>query len=234
MKTQKEILIWLRNNCGKHCTGALTSTDVTAFVASVTMTPLISWDRAPKELFLAYRSLVNAMQPNTRWLAYNAIAMELDWSHRALIWCCAELNECDNPAANVFGNLAAARRPRHNNCPSPPSFPPSFPLSHQASTFSFFTMDNDLSKYIQPLPTEIEQIVDEVRQDLGQGPAKRTPVEGIADMQARIVYHEKMLEKYRGQPPTNQLLQFIRESEAQIKLACERLAEYQLQARAIN
>ena len=112
MKTQKEILVWLRNKCGKHCTGTLTSIDVTTLCASVTMTPLISWDRAPKELFSAYRALVTAMQPGTRWLAYHAIALELDWSHREMIWRAAELNEGDKPthkcAWEPGGNLNAA------------------------------------------------------------------------------------------------------------------------------
>jgi len=95
-------------------------------------------------------------------------------------------------------------------------------------------MDNDLSKYLEPLPTELEQIVDEVRQDLGQGPAKRTPAQGIADMHARIAYHEEMLEKFRAQPANDQIKQFIRATERQLTEARGRLAEYQLQANAIN
>lgn len=98
MKTQKEIAKWLRSNCGKYCTGVLTSHDWNALVASVALTPLISWEGAPTQLFAAYRAVVMEMQPQSRWLAYHAIAMELDWGHRAMIWAVAVLPECDKPS----------------------------------------------------------------------------------------------------------------------------------------
>lgn len=98
MKTQKEMFKWLAANCGKRCTAGLTSTDATALAASVTMCPLVSYESAPAELFQAYRALVMAMQPHTRWMAFHLIAMELDWDHRAMIWCMAKLPDADKPA----------------------------------------------------------------------------------------------------------------------------------------
>lgn len=98
MKTQKEILKWLQANCGKSCIGALTSTDVYALVTSVNLTNLISYESAPDELFAAYRAIVMQMQQQTRWMAYHAIAMELDWSHRNMIWTNADLPDGDKPA----------------------------------------------------------------------------------------------------------------------------------------
>jgi hypothetical protein len=98
MKTSKEIFKWLRANCGKNCTAPLTSHDVNALVASVALTPLISYAGASVDLFQAYRAVVMEMQPKCRWLAYHAIAMELDWGHRAMIWIAAALPEGDKPA----------------------------------------------------------------------------------------------------------------------------------------
>jgi hypothetical protein len=98
MKTFKEIAKWLAANCGKRVTAPLTSTDVTALTASVALCPLISYVGAPKELFAAYGAIVSAMQPRCRWMAYHAIAMELDWSHRSMIWTVAGLAEGDKPS----------------------------------------------------------------------------------------------------------------------------------------
>ncbi len=98
MKTKNEILKWLRANCGKTCCAGLTSTDVFALVTSVGLCNLIGYESAPLELFAAYRSIVLQMQPSTRWLAYHAIAIELDWSHRGMIWAHAVLPEDDKPA----------------------------------------------------------------------------------------------------------------------------------------
>lgn len=98
MKTEKEIFRWLRANCGK-CLGGLTSTDTYALVASVNLSNLISYETAPPELFDAYRAIVMTMQQHTRWLAYNAIACELDWGHRNMIWAQAKLPEGDKPAS---------------------------------------------------------------------------------------------------------------------------------------
>ena len=86
MKSQREILQWLRANLGKSCTAPLTSTDNFALVASVNLTNLIGYASAPRELFEAYFAIVSQMQPSTRHLAFHAIAIELDWSHRDMIW----------------------------------------------------------------------------------------------------------------------------------------------------
>lgn len=98
MKTSKEIFKWLRANCGKNCTAPLTSHDVNALCAAVALTPLVSWAGAPAALFAAFGAIVREMQPHTRWLAYHAIAMELDWDHRSMIWTAAGLPEGDKPA----------------------------------------------------------------------------------------------------------------------------------------
>lgn len=91
MKTPKEILKWLQANLGKTCTAPLTSTDTYALVTSVSLSNLISYSSAPRELFEAYGHIVRTMQPHTRGLAYHAIACELDWSHRDMIWAASGL-----------------------------------------------------------------------------------------------------------------------------------------------
>lgn len=104
MKTPKEIFKWLAANCGKRVTAPLTSHDADALVASVALTPLISYAGAKPELFAAYRAIVLEMQPQCRWMAYHAIAMELDWSHRSMIWTAAGLPEGDKPSREAsFG-----------------------------------------------------------------------------------------------------------------------------------
>lgn len=86
MKTQKEILKWLQANLGKRCVAGLTSGDTYALVASVNLSNLISYSSAPMELFQAYGAIVRQMQAHTNHLAFHAIACELDWSHREMIW----------------------------------------------------------------------------------------------------------------------------------------------------
>ena len=95
MKTKTEILRWLKNNLGEGCLGGLTSTDTYALVSSVNLSNLIAYESAPQKLFDAYAAIVEAMQPHCRFLAYHAIACELDWSHRAMIWRRANLNLSD-------------------------------------------------------------------------------------------------------------------------------------------
>jgi hypothetical protein len=97
MKTQKEILKWLQANLGRHCTAPLTSTDCYALVTSVNLCNLIYHPSAPPQLFTAYGYIVRQMQQHTRWLAYHAIACELDWSHRDMIWRLADLPAGDKP-----------------------------------------------------------------------------------------------------------------------------------------
>ena len=91
MKTPKEILTWLKNNLGPRAIAGLTSTDTYALVASVNLSNLIGYESAPDDLFAAYKAIVMQMQPHNRHLAYHAIACELDWSHRSMIWICSDL-----------------------------------------------------------------------------------------------------------------------------------------------
>lgn len=91
MKTRIQILRWLRANLGKNFTGGLTSSDMHALMTSVNLCHLISYESADANLFGAYRAIVLTMQPHTRGLAYHAIACELDWSHRQMIWTMAGL-----------------------------------------------------------------------------------------------------------------------------------------------
>lgn len=86
MKTSKEIYSWLRGNLGPRCLGVLTSQDAVALVTSVNLSNLISYPSAPPELFTAYGAIVAQMQPQARYLAYHAIACELDWHNRSMIW----------------------------------------------------------------------------------------------------------------------------------------------------
>lgn len=97
MKTEKEILKWLQANLGKHCTAPLTSGDCYALVTSVNLSNLINHSSAPPELFAAYGAIVRQMQEHTRGLAYHAIACELDWSHRDMIWDLAGFSTGDKP-----------------------------------------------------------------------------------------------------------------------------------------
>ena len=84
MKNAKEIIRWLKAN--NHQTGGLTSHDVDALCASVALCPLISWTGAPPQLFDAYRAIVSEMQVALVPLAFEAIAIELDWGHREMIF----------------------------------------------------------------------------------------------------------------------------------------------------
>ena len=94
MKSQNEILRWLNAN-RKRCTGGLTSQDVQALVTCVNMSNLVSYSGAAPELFDAFRAVAMQMQDSTRWLLFNAIACELDWGHRAMIWSVAGLPQND-------------------------------------------------------------------------------------------------------------------------------------------
>ena len=95
MKTDKQILTWLRNN--KVRLAGLTSRDVEALVTSVNLSNLITHPTAPPALFKAYCAIVEEMQPFARGVAFHAIACELDWGHRFMIWACAHLHVDDYP-----------------------------------------------------------------------------------------------------------------------------------------
>jgi hypothetical protein len=102
MKTQKEIFSWLRGNLGPHCLGGLTSTDAACLVTSVNLTNLICSPKAPPPLFAAYRAIIEQMLPHNRRLAYHAIACELDWGQRDMIWTAAACPPLDNPGRCKF------------------------------------------------------------------------------------------------------------------------------------
>ena len=110
MKTKKQIFDWLHANCGPKCLAPLTSHDVDALLASVALCPFINHEHAPRPLFAAYGAVVAEMQPQTRWLAYHAIAMELDWSDRRRIWTQAGLSEGDLPAHKAAFEPGGAAR----------------------------------------------------------------------------------------------------------------------------
>jgi hypothetical protein len=101
VKSQKEILRWLKAN-GLPL-GGLTSHDVYALVTSVGLCNLISYESAPPELFEAYSAIVRQMQPSQRHLAFHAIACELDWSHRRMIWTTSGLS------ADADGGIPTSR-----------------------------------------------------------------------------------------------------------------------------
>lgn len=105
MKSQNEILRWLNAN-RKRCTGGLTSQDVQALVTCVNMSNLVSWSGADDELFDAFRIVAMRMQDSTRWLLFNAIAMELDWGHRAMIWSRAGLPQNNMLEIRSTGGVA--------------------------------------------------------------------------------------------------------------------------------
>lgn len=103
MKTQTQLFTWLKANLGKHCLAPLTSHDVEALMAAQAIVPMISWEGAPAELFQAYKAVVEEMQPHCRYLAFHAIAAELDWGHRAMIWGAAGLSFEDVRGVCVHG-----------------------------------------------------------------------------------------------------------------------------------
>lgn len=103
MKTQNQLFTWLRANLGNRCLAPLTSHDVEALMAAQALVPLISWEGANPALFEAYHAIVTEMQPQCRYLAFHAIAAELDWGHRAMIWGAAQLSFDDVRGVCVHG-----------------------------------------------------------------------------------------------------------------------------------
>jgi hypothetical protein len=85
---------WLRENLGKSCLAALTSTDRRALEAAVQIIALLGYDRNPG-LVMAFGACVLEMQPSTREFAFHAIAHVLDWNDRGRIWSLAGLPECN-------------------------------------------------------------------------------------------------------------------------------------------
>lgn len=93
---QTKLFRWLKSNLGPSRLGVLTSNDTHALIAATALCPMISWEGAPPELFRAFGAIVSNMQPGARHLAFHAVAFQLDWSHRAMIWQMAELGPIPN------------------------------------------------------------------------------------------------------------------------------------------
>jgi hypothetical protein len=81
------IAMWLRDNLGP-CLGGLTGQDWPALKAAVQIVELwCSADHTGKvHAANAFQCVVNAMQPNLRYLAFHAIAHVGSWSHREQLW----------------------------------------------------------------------------------------------------------------------------------------------------
>ena len=101
----------------------------------------------------------------------------------------------------------------------------------------------DMSDYAEPLPTELEQIVDEARRDCGLGPAPRAAGTGIADMQARIQYHtnlrSNLIKQLNALPvkataARKDLDKLISSCDRQLDEARVRLRNYEVQQKSLN
>lgn len=88
---------WLREN--GWGLGGLTGQDWPALKAAVEIVNLwcASDDEGRECAAKAFGTVVEAMQPNLRHLAYHAIAHVGDWSHRAQLWHAAGLEPLQNP-----------------------------------------------------------------------------------------------------------------------------------------
>lgn len=93
-KIETGLIPWLRRNCGKHCTGALTDHDRPALFAATHCANVWLRGRTPGAA-KAFALCVQEMQPSTRYLAYHAIAYMGDWGHRLELWQRANLSTAD-------------------------------------------------------------------------------------------------------------------------------------------
>jgi hypothetical protein len=86
-KSLSDVIVpWLKDNLGPKCTGILTGTDLRALKASVLIVDLMTSAGYLPTLCGAFAAVVREMQPQSRFLAYHAIACASDWSYRELIW----------------------------------------------------------------------------------------------------------------------------------------------------
>lgn len=81
---------WLTANLGRGHLGALTGTDTRALYAAVQIVELFSYDRSPR-VAQAFGLTVSRMQEKTRYLAFHAIAMVMEWDTRFELWTLANL-----------------------------------------------------------------------------------------------------------------------------------------------
>jgi len=86
---------WLRANLGARCLGPLTGTDARALKAAVQIVEHYSYD-PHLNVALAFGVMVQRMQPETRYLAYHAIAHVMDWHNRPELWERARLEPLTN------------------------------------------------------------------------------------------------------------------------------------------
>ena len=85
----------------------------------------------------------------------------------------------------------------------------------------------------EPTDSDLEQVVDEARKDLGLGPARRTPEKGIKDMDARIreltALRKKLLDRFEeASTPRKQkpIYAALLENKQQLAEARARKREY--------
>jgi hypothetical protein len=87
------VLKWLKENGIKL--GALTSHDTAALLASVQIAEL--WIRGDygnrKRSEVAFKAIVEQMQPQTQFMAFHAIAHPSDWCYRWELWRNAGLSQ---------------------------------------------------------------------------------------------------------------------------------------------
>jgi len=93
---------WLRDN-GMRL-GGLTGQDWPALKSAVHIVEL--WCAADSSgrryAAMAFRHVVESMQPELRHLAYHAIAHVGDWSHRDQLWQEADLESLENPGRCTY------------------------------------------------------------------------------------------------------------------------------------
>jgi len=99
----KSVFPWLKANLGPKCLCVLTGQDEKALAAAVQLVPVWcnSDDRAA--IAPAFRLIVEQMQPQSRELAFHAIAHAADWGHRYELWSEAGLPGIDRLRVCAFG-----------------------------------------------------------------------------------------------------------------------------------
>lgn len=93
---------WLRENLGKHCLGALTSTDSAALDAAVHLIQLYN-QTGDENVLPAFAMCVRIMhRDEVRRFAYHAIAHVMDWHCREDVWRQAGLEQLPNPGVCAY------------------------------------------------------------------------------------------------------------------------------------
>lgn len=97
----KDVFWWLEENLPGRTSG-LTGTDCDVLRAVVGIVPVWLRTMSPASA-MAFAAVVSHMQPKYQFMAYHAIAMVGDWSHRAALWNMARL-EWDIPGDDDDSN----------------------------------------------------------------------------------------------------------------------------------